>query len=550
MTLHTRDHYTIPPETARVARAAFPKGNVYMTMRDKLDLWYKDSSFASLFESHQGRPAESPGRLALITVMQFAEGLTDRQAAEAVRSRIDWKYALALPLTDAGFDFSVLSNFRGRLLAGDAEQKLLDDMLCQFQEQGLLKARGQQRTDSTRVLAAIRELNRMELVGETLRHALNDLATMAPEWLRARVSADWFELYGTRFEMYRLPKEKKEFLALADRIGADGAYLLAMVYDETAPAWLRQIPAVQTLRLVWIQQYQVDERGWHWRGKGNTPPAAQMIQSPYDVEAHYCRIHSKEWIGYKVHLTETCDEERPNLITHVHTTEATTADETVLDDIHQSLADKGLLPGEHLVDTGYTNLDDLLKGRNEYHLELIGPFQMPNDWQSRAGEGFGVACFVVDWEHQVVTCPMGKTSTSWSPGQDIRGRDRIQIRFSPADCTTCTQRAQCTKTKSTPRSLSIKPREQYIALRDARAYQQTEEFKEKYRKRAGVEGSVSQGVRAFGLRRTRYIGLAKTHLQEVAAAAAMNLTRAVAWLYGTPRAQTRTSAFAALAPAT
>jgi transposase len=185
MTLHACDLFSIPAETARVAEAAFPKGNVYMTMRDKLNLWYKDSDFAPLFQSNQGRPAESPGRLALVTVMQFAEGLTDQQAAEAVRSRIDWKYALGLKLTDPGFHYSILSDYRQRLIAGGAEQQLLDDMLRQFQKQGLLKARGKQRTDSTHVLAAIRELNRLECIGETLRYALNSLAVVAPEWLRA-----------------------------------------------------------------------------------------------------------------------------------------------------------------------------------------------------------------------------------------------------------------------------------------------------------------------------------------------------------------------------
>jgi transposase len=399
------------------------------------------------------------------------------------------------------------------------------------------------------VIAAIRELNRIELVGETMRYALNSLATVAPDWLRGQVSADWFELYGPRFEMYRLPKEKKEFLALADRIGADGAHLLTAVYSETAPEWLQEVPAVQVLRLVWIQQYEVNEAGWRWRGKGNTPPAAQMIQSPYDVEAHYSRIHSKQWTGYKVHLTETCDEEGPNLITHVHTTEATTADETVLDDIHRSLADKGLLPGEHLVDTGYTNLDDLLKGRKEYGLELIGPFQMPNNWQAKAREGFEAACFVIDWENQTVICPLGKSSLGWHPSQDHRGREQIKIWFSERDCGPCPSRSQCTQAQRGGRTLGLKPREQHVALQEARAYQQTAEFKEKYGRRAGVEGSVSQGVRGFGLRRTRYIGLAKTHLQEVATAAAMNLTRAVAWLNGTPKAQTRRAAFAALAPA-
>jgi transposase len=170
----------IPEQTIQVACAAFPRGNPYMRMRDVLGPIYTNPTFAGLF-SHTGRPAEAPAQLALITVMQFAEGLSDAQAADAVRARIDWKYALALDLTDPGFDASVLSEFRQRLITGHAELLLFETMLTLFREQGLLKAKGRQRTDSTHVLAAIQTLNRLECVGETLRHALNALATAAPD---------------------------------------------------------------------------------------------------------------------------------------------------------------------------------------------------------------------------------------------------------------------------------------------------------------------------------------------------------------------------------
>jgi transposase len=184
MSLHPQGVPPVPEETRRIAQAAFPRGNVYMRMRDELGVIYDDQLFASLF-SARGQPAMSPWRLALTTVMQFAEGLSDRQAADAVRSRIDWKYALSLELIDPGFDHTVLSEFRTRLVAGQAEQLLLDTLLTRMRERGLLKARGRQRTDSTHVLATIRTLNRLELVGETVRYALNSLAVVAPDWLRA-----------------------------------------------------------------------------------------------------------------------------------------------------------------------------------------------------------------------------------------------------------------------------------------------------------------------------------------------------------------------------
>ena len=197
----------VPEETARVARAAFPQGNPYLTLRDELGSIYRDEDFAHLFPDC-GQPALSPWRLALVTVMQFRENLSDRGAADAVRARIDWKYALGLELTDPGFDFSVLSEFRTRLIAGGAEELLLNKLLERSRALGLVKARGKQRTDSTHVLASIRVMNRLELVAETFRAALNELATVAPDWLRGVAPPAWYERYSRRIEDSRLPKSK------------------------------------------------------------------------------------------------------------------------------------------------------------------------------------------------------------------------------------------------------------------------------------------------------------------------------------------------------
>ena len=221
MSLRAPVGYCIPDATARVAHAAFPKGNPYLRMRDTLGPIYINPEFAHLFPT-TCQPAEAPAQLVLVTVMQFAEGLSDAQAADAVRSRIDWKFALALELTDPGFDASVLCEFRARLLGGSAELLLFDTMLTLFREQGLVKAKGRQRTDSTHVLAAIQVLNRLECIGETLRHALNILATAAPDWLQSWVPLVWFDRYSRRFEEYRLPPEKPARYALAEQTGADG----------------------------------------------------------------------------------------------------------------------------------------------------------------------------------------------------------------------------------------------------------------------------------------------------------------------------------------
>ena len=548
MSFFPRDLLSIPAETVRVAQAAFPKGNNYMTMRDGLALWYKDSDYADLFLSHQGQPALSPGRLNLVMIMQYAEGLSDRQTVEAVASRIDWKYALGLDLTEPSFDASVLSDHRQRLLAHGAEEALFEQMLSQFQAQGLLKPKGRQRTDSTHVLGAIRDLNRLECIGETLRHALNSLATVVPDWLGRQVSPDWFERYGVRFEQYRLPNTKSEQTALAEQIGRDGQHLLEAIYAGDDRLWLAEIPAVNILRQVWMQQFMVQAGQLRLRQADNLPPSELLISSPYDPQARYSWKRQTYWTGYKVHLTETCEPDAPHLITNVETTPATTPDDQVTEPIHAHLAHKQRLPAEHLVDTGYTNADHLVRSQTKYQLTLLGPVQRDSSWQAKAGTGFDLAHFVIDWPNQQAICPEGKTSVTWSPRDNEHGPNTIDVRFAKADCAACPSRPFCTQSQKNPRCLKLREQAQHQALQAARQYQTTLEFKERYKQRAGVEGTISQGTRSFELRRTRYIGLAKTHLQHLLIAAAMNLTRAVAWVLEKPLAQTRRSSFAALAP--
>jgi transposase len=242
----------IPPETARVARAAFPKGNRYLRVADELETLFTDDALLALFPTH-GQPAQSPWQLALVTMLQCAEGLSDRQAVHAVRSRIDWKYVLRLELTDPGCDASVLSAFRTRLIAGAAESLLFDTVLTWCRDRQLVKARGRQRTDSTPMLAAVRALNRIEVVGETLRHALNTLAVVASAWLRAVSDPEWQDRYARRAEDDRLPTTQAARAALALTIGHDGWRLLAAIDHPEAPSWLREVPAVAILRRVWIQ---------------------------------------------------------------------------------------------------------------------------------------------------------------------------------------------------------------------------------------------------------------------------------------------------------
>jgi transposase len=551
MSLHPQALPPIPESTVAAARAAFPHGNRYIKMRDELGVFYSDQDFASLFPA-RGQPAESPWRLALVVVFQFAEGLSDEQAAEAVRARIDWKYALSLEIGDSGFDASILSEFRQRLVDGNAEMRLLDGMLERLKTAGLLKARGRQRTDSTHVLAAVRGLNRLECVGETLRHALNTLAVAAPEWLQGQLRPEWTERYGTRFDDYRLPKAASARETLAAQIGADGRRLLEAIFVAEAPAWLCEIPAVCLLLQVWRQQFYAvpSDQPMCWRKRDDSPPAAQMINSPYDPNARYSVKRDTHWVGYKVHLTETCDEDTPHLITHVLSTEATTPDFHAAAVIHPALAAKDLLPAEHLLDAGYVDAGMVVSSQGEHQVRVIGPVPLDNHWQARASLGFDVACFGLDWDARVATCPQGTASTKWSETHDSHDEPIINIRFDAQACSICPARDQCTHSAHGPREITIRPRPQYEALQQARRHQKTPEFKAEYQDRAGVEGTLSQGLRIANLRRARYVGLAKTRLQHVLTAAALNLRRLGDWLTEQPRAATRIPPFVRLTQAT
>src|SRR4051812_17345824 len=538
----------VPELTAFVARAAFPGGNPYLAVRDVLGTFDDDERFAALFPD-RGRPAEAPWRLALVTVLQYAEGLADRQAAEAVRGRIDWKYALGLELTDPGFDFSVLCEFRARLVAGGAERLLLEAMLQTCKGHGLVKARSRQRTDSTHVLAAIRTLNRLELVGETLRAALDSLATVAPQWLKSWVPPEWFDRYANRVEESRLPKGEEARYAHGEAIGSNGFRLLDAVYGEDAPRWLGDVPAVEILRRVWLAQYYLDEGRVRWRKAGDLPPAGRRIDSPYDPEATYGNKRSTTWTGYKVPLTETCEDDEVHLITNVETTPAVTADVEQTAPIHTALEARGLPPGDHLLDAGYVDAELLVDSQSEHGVRLVGPVRPDVSWQAQAGQGFDISRFAIDWEAGRVTCPEGKTSVLWKPGQDRWGNEVIHTEFARRECLKCRSRALCTRATTEGREMTLRPRERHEALRAARREQETAAWKTEYAARAGIEGTISEGVRGFGLRRCRYIGLGKDHLQHVITAAAMNLSRLAAWLVESPREKTRTSRFARLAQA-
>ncbi len=530
----------VPKETARVAQAAFLKSNRYLKLRGELGTIFDDEMFAHLFPK-VGQPGEAPWRLALVTIVQHAEGLSDREAADAVRARIDLKYLLGLELEDPGFHYSILSRFRDRLIKGETEHLLLDTLIEKCREAGLIKARGKCRTDATHILAATRVMTRLEFVSETLRAALNRVAIVEPEWLKAFAPADWYGRYGKRAEQGRLLRRFKDKQTLTDLVGTDGMAFLSAVFNGNAPDVLQTLPEVDVLRRCWLEQFYVDDGQAKLRDAKNLKSSPQRLDTPYDTDAHYGTKGGAGWLGYKVHYTESCNEDAPHLVVHVDTTEAAVADSVRVTPVHETLKKKNLLPSEHFVDNHYVTSKLLVTSEKDYGVSLVGPIK-----PYREPEGLSIDLFEIDWQRKRVTCPAGKQSTRWIPKMPKSGREQIAVSFAPTDCKACPLNEQCAKnTKRIGRTLALLPQEQYEARERVKREQRTWEWRSHYNIRSGVEGTFSQGVSA-GLRRSRYHGLKKNHLQNVSIAAGINVQRLTDWFEEIPQAKTRTSRFAAL----
>ena len=345
----------------------------------------------------------------------------------------------------------------------------------------------------------------------------------------------------------RFPKGDKARQEYAETVGRDGCQLLQTL-EQHQPA-LQTLASIQTLKQVWERRYTRSETETiTWRKDADLPRAASAIESPYDTEAKHSNKRDISWTGYKIHLTETCDEELPRLITNVHTTVATTQDVSCTEDIQQELADKDLLPSRQFVDTGYIDAAVLVSSRDLHDIELFGPPRDGQSWQAREG-GYDQSQFTLDWEKQQATCPEGKVACSWGSfltkpyNQPI-----VKVRFLKSDCMACPSRAKCVRSPGgQSRTLVLPERSRYEALQKARGSIASEDGIKEYQKRAGVEGSLSQGVRRSGMRHSRYIGLPKTHLQHIATAASLNMVRGVNHLMAQPLAKTRKSRFARLA---
>ncbi|MFF5207075.1 IS1182 family transposase [Streptosporangium sp. NPDC000396] len=528
----------MPKLTRRVARAAFPQGTLALRLRDSLGQFFDDALFAEAFPA-DGRPAASPGALAMVSVMQFTERLTDRQAAEAVRARIDWKYLLGLELDDSGFDHTLLSRFRARLAEHGLEEKILTTVLRVARERGLLRQGGRQRTDSAMVIADVRQLNRMEFVAETLRAALEALAAAAPGWLESVVAerdSDWLGRYGERVDSWHglsTPADRQTWLS---QTGQDGLHLLTAVWQPSSPAWLRQIPAVEVLRQAWVQQYHRDEGGIHAREPGDLPPSSKLLISPYDTDARRGAKGTTTWTGYCVHLTETCDADAPRLITDVATTSAAAGnDGQALGGIHTRLRQRGLVPAEQLADSGYISAASIVTARREHDIDLVGPAR-PATRKRGHGDMFTHDDFVIDDHRQQATCPAGHTSVSWSATHASHSTRTplIQIRFAAQTCRACPLQPRCTiaANQTWGRSLTLRAPALRAALQQRRREQETDQWRARYRWRAGIESTVCQFVHRTAGRHTSYKGHKQAHVGHCLAATAINLIRIDDWLQG------------------
>ena len=521
MSLKPQPSRPMPEDLARIGAALLPADSPYRWIGDQVYAQYENAAFADLYHA-EGKPGIQPVDLLFVLAFQALEDLGDRAAAAAVRLRLDWKYALHLPLDYAGFDFSVLSDFRARLIAHAASARLFDQLLAQLRQQGLLTRRGRQRTDSLAILTRVRLLTRVELVVETLRLALRALLAADPTWVRATVPPTWEAQYGGRCVAERLSDAERA--RLQTETGRDGQWLLDRLAEATTPPALTSLPDVVTLRTVWAQQFELRDQQIVFRDLRGYDGATQ-IQTPHDIEARWSKKGRATWVGDKLQVTETDDADRPHLITDIALTSSVEGDTTALADIQARQVARDALPSERYVDQAYVS-GATLEASAQRGEDLIGPASTADPSpQARMADGLTQAHFQIDLDARVATCPAGATA---------RGRDQadgtIRFVFDADRCGSCALRPRCCSGKD-GRRLTTSPGHAALAL--ARARQATEAFKTAYRAhRGGVEGCLSALVRGHGIRVNRSIGRAKNHLRAVFVGVAVNLRRAAHWLAG------------------
>jgi len=506
--LHNID---IPEEVRIWGETHLESDDLYRIIGDQLFSFISVDELTSMY-SKIGRPSINPIILSLVTIFQYLEEIPDRVAAQWVKTRLDWKYALHLPLHDFGFHYSDLSNFRKRLLAHDKESLIFDELLKKIESLGFLKKRKYQRTDSTHVLAVVRHLSRLENLSESLRVALKAIEKADPAFYEMKIPVLYREHWDKPLSDYQMTdEERKEAL---ERVGQDIHWLLSFL-KANKESFLR-LPELEVLQTLFSQHFEIQAQEVHL--KKEVTSGKEKIQTPHDPEARYSTKRGKSWTGYKTHTTETANEKgEVNFITDITTTNACERDNETLPQIQENLEERGLEPEQQYTDKAYVTGDNLADSQ-EKGIKLMGEAsELSNNGLYTADE------FTIDYESKTATCPAGCTSCSWKEFNSGKHQGEIQISFGQ-QCQDCPHKGKCTQDKAGRR---LRLHRHYELLKERREESRTQSFKQAMKRRPPVEGTISEMVRAHGLRRSRYRGLAKTHIQNLMIGTALNLKRLV-----------------------
>jgi transposase len=508
------DNVAIPEEIGTWGESYLEPDNLYRVVGNQL---YSSMSWDELksMYSNMGRPPINPIILSLVTIFQYLEDIPDRVAASFVKTRLDWKYALHLPLDDSGFHYSDLCNFRKRLLSHGKESLIFDELLESIRTLGFLKKRKYQRSDSTHVLAKVCHLSRLENLSEGLRLALRAIEKADAVFYQVKLPAPYREQWDTRLNDYRMTDEERK--QALERAGQDIRWLLEFL--KTNRASFLSLPELEVLQTLFQQNFTIHAQAvQQLLLRKQCANGKEKIQTPHDPEAHYSTKRGKSWTGYKMHVTETAnDKGEVNFITDVVTTNACDRDNETLPQIQENIEKRNLNPDQQFTDKAYITGNNLANSQ-DHGIKLMGEAsQLANNGLFTADD------FIIDHETKTATCPAGCTSCSWRKFETGKHKGDIQISFGQ-QCQHCSQKERCTKNK---RGRLLRLHSHYQLLKERREEGKTDSFKEAMKRRPPVEGTISEMVRAHGLRRSRYRGILKTHLQNLVTGAALNLKRLV-----------------------
>lgn len=517
MSLKDRFPEEIPEETRAAVEPLLPAESVYRLIGQEGDKIVREEEFAPLY-SKEGRPGINPVVLTLVTVFQYLEGLTDRRAAEMARLRLDWKYALRQNVNWPGFNFSDLSNFRKRVMRNEQEKMIFEQVINYLQEQGYLKSKGKQRTDATHIIGNVMRLSRLELVWETLRLAVSALISADARWSLYHLPATFVEKHTKRQSQYHLSdtKVKQEM----QQAGGDGYWLLKRVEEQGNH--LVNLPEIETLKRVLEEQFSPPEGDNLPKARPDKDCSGDVIATPHDQDVRYGSKGTRSWHGYKLQVTETADDEQ-SFVTDIDVTSTLETDNQALPDIQQRLEARQLLPAQQYGDQGYVNGGTIETSWQHYQIDLRGYVSSGN---SSKPEGFRLMDFEVNVQQHRAICPAGREAVRWKPASSThRQRKRIAYRvWFGTGCRDCLffTKDFCT-TDRRGRALDISP--YHDTLQARRREMHSQQFADEMQARNAIEGTISELVRAHGIRRSRYRGIAKNRLQAYFTAVAINLKR-------------------------